>query len=309
MNADHAPVDAAPAARANVVAAFYRFVDFPDHADWREPLTVGAADVLGTILLAPEGINGTVAGPPAEVEALLGLLTADPRFADMPVKRSWVDRVPFRRLKVRGKSEIVTMGRPVDIEQTGRRVAPGDWDQLIARPDVLVVDTRNHYEVAQGSFAGAIDPDTESFGDFPSWAEATLDPERPIAMFCTGGIRCEKASAYLKERGFAEVYQLDGGILNYLAETDGSESWWGECYVFDRRVTVTPDLSPGDKSTCVNCDRVLSRTDRELDGYDAGVACGACADTITPARRARFTERQRQLVPPSRPESSGRAPE
>ena len=284
------------------IAAFYKFTDLADYATLREPLlhVCRANDVNGTILLASEGINGTIAGSNDGVAAVLDHIRADVRFADLIAKRSTADIDPFLRLKVRLKTEIVSLGvGAVDsVDGTGIHVAPEDWNDLIADPDVLLVDARNSYENSIGSFSGAINPGTRSFTEFPEWIASSPDmASRPkVAMFCTGGIRCEKASAYLKDQGFDEVYQLDGGILRYLEMVPESESRWeGECYVFDRRVSVLHGLVPGDNEVCPNCNSVLTAEARTKPGYSVGVTCSKCIDTITDDRTERFTERQRQI--------------
>lgn len=284
------------------IAAFYTFTDLADHESMREPLLSVCRDndVKGTILLAREGINGTIAGPRDGVTEVLDHLRSDSRLSHLVAKRSITGIDPFVRLKVRLKREIVSLGvGDVDsVNGTGVRVAPEDWNELISRSDVVVIDARNDYEYAIGSFAGAINPQTRSFTQFPEWIASNPDMAgRPtVAMYCTGGIRCEKASAYLKHQGFGEVYQLDGGILRYL-ETMPQEAsaWQGECYVFDRRVSVGHGLIPGDMEICPNCNTVVSALDRTMVGYSPGVMCGACADTITEDRKARFAERQYQI--------------
>jgi UPF0176 protein len=227
------------------VSALYKFVAIDDPKALRDKLAVemAAREMRGTILLAPEGINGTISAATPAMAEFLALLRADPRFADITTKDALVEAHPFQRLKVKVKREILTLGRPEadPTQRVGTYVAPADWNALIADPEVLLIDTRNAFEVAAGTFPGAIDPGTRSFGDFPEWAERSLDParHRKIAMFCTGGIRCEKASAYLLAHGFPEVYHLEGGILRYLAEVPVTESrWQGECFVFDERVSV-----------------------------------------------------------------------
>jgi UPF0176 protein len=284
------------------IAAFYKFTELADYAALREPLlnVCRSSGVNGTILLASEGINGTVAGPDKGVAAVLDHIRADGRLTDLIAKRSIAEIDPFLRLKVRLKSEIVSLGVG-DVDSaggTGIRVAPEDWNDLISDPDVILIDARNDYENAIGSFSGAINPSTRSFTQFPEWIASNPDmADHPkVAMFCTGGIRCEKASAYLKDQGFDEVYQLDGGILRYLETIPETESAWeGECYVFDRRVSVGHGLVPGDNEICPNCNTVLSADDRTMPGYSVGVACGGCVDTITDDRRERFTERQHQI--------------
>ncbi|MEM9604534.1 MAG: rhodanese-related sulfurtransferase [Pseudomonadota bacterium] len=286
-----------------IVCALYRFVRLDDCADLRQPLlkTLQRNGLRGTLLLAREGLNGTVAGPREGVDALLRVLGRDPRFAGIDVKESVTDQQPFMRTKVKLKREIVTMGQP-DIDpqrDAGAYVEPRDWNALIASPDVLVVDTRNDYEVAVGSFDGAVNPETANFRDFPAWAEANLDPERhtKIAMFCTGGIRCEKSTAYLKSKGFDEVYHLKGGILNYLADVPETESRWrGECFVFDERVTVDHQLRPGSYTQCNACRMPLSEADRASPDHVQGVSCPHCRASRSEADRARFAERERQLA-------------
>jgi UPF0176 protein len=291
------------------VAAFYRFAPLAEAAlpELRQRLlAVGSAsEVKGTVLLAPEGVNGTVSGPQQGVEALLGLLQgADPGLASLEVKRHSTEDQAFHRLKVRLKREIVTIGRP-ELDPTGAvgtYVAPQDWNALLEDPGTLVIDTRNAYEVAVGSFAGAIDPGTASFRDFPEWVERQLRPlveaRRPkaLALFCTGGIRCEKATAHLIREGFEGVCHLQGGILRYLEWVDPAASrWQGECFVFDQRVAVNHRLEPGEHSLCHGCRMPLSPADRELPSYLEGVSCRHCADRLTPEDRERFSERQRQV--------------
>jgi UPF0176 protein len=284
------------------IAAFYKFTGLDDYAAMRDPLLAVCREngVNGTILLAKEGINGTIAGPKQAVAAVLVHIRADFRLADLVAKHSTANVDPFLRLKVRVKAEIVSLGvGEVDsVHGTGIRVDPEDWNDLIADPDVVLVDARNDYEHAIGSFSGATNPQTRSFTEFPDWIASNAEmADRPkIAMFCTGGIRCEKASAYLKDQGFDEVYQLDGGILRYLETIPESESSWeGECYVFDRRVSVGHGLVPGNKEICPNCNTVLSPEDRTGAGYSIGVTCAGCVDSITDDRKARFAERQHQV--------------
>ncbi len=234
------------------IATFYRFTPLPDWPRWQEALQALGQQLglKGTILLAPEGINATVAGSAVAIAALLSFLEGDRRFQALDCKCASSDRLPFERFKVKGKPEIVTLGLPAinPAQLPGEYVAPADWNALIEDPAVLVLDTRNRYEVAIGSFAGAINPQLDHFRQFPAYVQQHLQPQgdRPIAMFCTGGIRCEKASAYLHQQGFRQVYQLHGGILRYLETTPPALSrWQGECFVFDQRVSVTPDLQPG----------------------------------------------------------------
>ncbi len=282
------------------IASFYHFVALDDHA----ALKVGIVEacerhgVKGTILLAPEGVNGTIAGSVDGVEAVLAHLRADRRLETMAVRRATSDEDPFLRLKVRLKREIVSLGvGDVDVSMTATRVPAAEWNAVVSEPGTIVVDTRNAYEVAIGTFRGAIDPATTSFTEFPEWVEASgIEKDTPIAMFCTGGIRCEKASAWLADRGFTNLFQLEGGVLAYLADVDPSESMWdGECYVFDRRVSVGHGLVPGSMEICPNCNTVIDDVGRAADGYRIGVACGACCDEISLDRMERFSERQKQL--------------
>ena len=284
-----------------VVTAFYKFVSLPDFETIRDALLARCMDVdmRGSILLATEGINGTVAASREATDEVFGWLRSDDRFADLEVKESISHRLPFRRMKVRLKKEIVTFGQPVDPnEQVGTYVAPADWNDVISEPDVLVIDTRNVEEVSLGSFENAVDPQTESFGEFADYV-ATLDPaEHPkIAMFCTGGIRCEKASSYMLGQGFEEVYHLKGGILQYLEDIDPAESMWrGECFVFDERVTVDHDLQPGDYTLCRGCRSVLGEAERADDCYEEGVSCARCISELTEDRAGRLRERHRQVL-------------
>ncbi|RVV98138.1 rhodanese-related sulfurtransferase [Mesobaculum littorinae] len=284
------------------VAAFYRFTPLPDPAALRAPLArLGCgAGVRGSILLAPEGVNGTIAGPPEGVAAVLDHLRGLPGCADLTPRMSHTETMPFGRLKVRLKREIVTMGRPEadPTRAVGTYVAPADWNALISAPDVAVIDTRNGYEVEAGSFAGAIDPGTDSFGAFPDWWQANRDSlaGKRIAMFCTGGIRCEKATSYLRSQGVDEVFHLQGGILGYLETVPEADSLWqGECFVFDDRVSVTHGLIPGTLGLCHGCRRPLTEAERQGPDYEEGVSCSACAADLTPARRERLRERQLQI--------------
>ncbi|GAB5535098.1 MAG: rhodanese-related sulfurtransferase [Rubricoccaceae bacterium] len=285
-----------------LVAAFYRFVSLPDFADLREPLRAvcETGDVKGTILLAAEGINGTIAGPEVGVRAVLAHLRSDPRLAELEAKESWAEEMPFRRLKVRLKREIVTLGVP-DIdptEEVGTYVDPEAWNDLIRQPDVVLIDARNDYEVAIGTFEGAINPETDSFRELPDWLEQQDElADRPrVAMFCTGGIRCEKSTALLKARGFDEVYHLNGGILKYLETVPEDESrWQGECFVFDERVSVGHGLVPGTYRLCRACGDPVSEADTESPLFELGVSCPGCHDRYTDADRERFRTRQRQF--------------
>jgi len=288
------------------VAAFYRFCAMADLPALREAVLerAAAASVRGTILLAPEGVNGTISGPPQGVQEVLAQLRRCPGLEPLEAKLSWAPQQAFHRLKVRLKREIVTMGCPTvkPAEQVGSYVAPQQWDALIRDPDTLVIDTRNRYEVAIGSFEGALDPGTDSFREFPDWVERELRPlvasRRPkaIAMFCTGGIRCEKSTAYLLQQGFANVHHLQGGILRYLEEVpEQASSWRGECYVFDQRVSVNHRLEPGRHTLCHACGLPLAPADREHPAYSEGVSCPHCIERFSACDRQRFRERQRQM--------------
>jgi len=260
--------------------------------------------VLGTILLAEEGVNGTISGPDAGVQAVLERLRQLPGLGGLEAKFSRAEQQTFHRLKVRLKREIVTMGCPTvkPAEQVGTYVPPAQWDALIADPETLVVDTRNRYEVEVGSFTGAIDPGTDSFREFPAWVEETLRPlvqekqPKAIAMFCTGGIRCEKSTAYLLQQGFENVHHLQGGILRYLEEIpEERSSWQGECYVFDQRVSVNHQLEPGSYSLCHACGLPVSPEQRLQPSYREGISCPHCIERFTDSDRQRFAERQRQM--------------
>ncbi len=284
------------------VATFYQFADLPDFEAMRAPLKAecGRHSVVGTIILAPEGINGTIAGPSAGVESVLGFIRGDERLARLPVRLCDTERITFHRMKVLLRTEIVTLGAPEadPREDVGEYVEPGDWNALISDPAVTVIDTRNDYEVEMGTFRGAIDPKTESFGEWPKYVQRHLDPEEHprIAMFCTGGIRCEKASAYLLRHGFSEVFQLRGGILNYLQNMPESDSLWeGDCFVFDHRVSVRHGLEQGEYEVCFGCRWPLTQADRQSPKYELGVSCTRCADALTPDRRSRLLERHRQV--------------
>jgi UPF0176 protein len=285
-----------------VVAALYRFVSLPDYERLREPLLdkCRAEGIMGTLLLAAEGINGTVAGTRAGIDALLVYLRSDSRFEKIDHKESFHAEMPFYRMKVKLKREIVTMGvEGIDPNQVvGTYVDPTDWNDLISDPDVTVVDTRNYYEYAIGTFKGAKDPNTTTFREFPEYVRRHLNPEKnkKVAMFCTGGIRCEKSTAYLKEQGFDEVYHLKGGILKYLEEVPKEKSLWeGECFVFDNRVAVGHNLEKGRYDQCHGCRHPITEEDKLSDYYMAGVTCPRCYDQQTPEQRQRFSERQKQI--------------
>jgi UPF0176 protein len=284
------------------VAALYHFAKIPDPTAWRAPLLAAcqSAGVKGSLLLASEGINGTVAGSRDGIDIILNHLRAIPGFAALEHKESPAQTQPFGRMKVKLKREIVTMGQPnVDpVARVGSYVAAQDWNDLIASPDVALIDTRNDYEVGIGTFAGAIDPDIRTFRDFPAWWEAHKDAYRGkrIAMFCTGGIRCEKSTNYLLGQGVNEVFHLKGGILKYLEDVPAEQSKWnGECYVFDGRVSVGHGLMRGDYDSCHACRRPISAADKQRPEYERGAQCHQCVGEYSDFDRTRFRERQRQL--------------
>ena len=285
-----------------VVAAFYKFTALPEFADYRAALQTACErnHVTGTILLADEGVNGTIAGPRNGVDAVLTDLRALPGCADLEHKESYAADNPFYRAKVRLKKEIVALGAPgvSPVKAVGDYVDPEDWNALISDPDVIVIDTRNDYEVALGSFEGAINPQTKSFREFPAWFQKFHGDHqnKKIAMFCTGGIRCEKSTALLKEIGVEEVFHLRGGILKYLEEVPEEKSLWqGECFVFDNRVSVTHDLSPGTYDMCHACRRPLDAAAKGSPDYVEGVSCPSCIGEHTEERRKDFAERQKQI--------------
>lgn len=285
-----------------VVAALYRFTRLDDFEALRGPLLalMRAHDVRGTLLLAREGINGTVSGLRHDIDALLAWLRADGRFEEMEYKESLGDEHPFPRTKVKLKKEIVTMGvENLDPNRDrGAYLEPAQWNEVIADPETLVIDTRNDYEYQVGTFAGAVNPNTTTFREFPDYVKRHLDPARHkrVAMFCTGGIRCEKSTAYLKAQGFDEVYHLKGGILNYLEQTPQAQSLWrGECFVFDERVTVDHRLRPGGYDQCHACRRPISEQDKASPLYRTGVSCPHCHDQSSAEQKARFAERQKQI--------------
>ena len=286
---------------AITVATFYKFVALPDYANLQQPLKERclAQNIRGTILLAQEGINGTIAGTRQDVYAVLNHIKADARLSDIDIKESLASKLPFERMKVRLKKEIVTIGLP-EVSPTktvGTYVSAEEWNQIISDPEVVVIDTRNDYEVGMGSFQRAKNPETESFREFPKYAEENLDPtkQKKVAMFCTGGIRCEKASSYLLSKGFEEVYHLKGGILKYLEEIPEEESLWeGECFVFDERVAITHGLKTGSHSLCYACGHPVSIEDRQSAEYESEVSCPHCVGKMSEKRRDRFRARKRQ---------------
>lgn len=285
-----------------LVSALYKFVELSDFREMQQPILdcCKSNDVMGTLLLAKEGINGTIAGPENGVTAVLAFLRADDRLNDLTDKKSWADKPPFYRMKVRLKREIVTLGVPGlnPSENVGIYVKPTDWNALISRDDVLLVDTRNDYEVDIGTFRGAVDPKTTSFRQLPQWVENNLKGrnQTKVAMFCTGGIRCEKSTAYLRSLGYDEVYHLQGGILKYLEEIPPEESLWqGECFVFDHRVSVGHGLKPGPYDLCHACRHPITDEDKLSNLYIKGVSCPRCHDEHSAAQKKRFADRQRQI--------------
>ena len=291
--------------RPATVAALYKFARLANPAALREPILALCREngIKGTLLLAREGLNGTIAGSEQAIAALLGHLRSLPGCGEIEVKYAQAEAMPFYRMKVREKAEIVTMGQPeIDpLESVGHYVEPHDWNALISDPDVVLIDTRNDYEVAIGTFAGATDPQTASFRDFPAWFRAERERllgegrQPKVAMFCTGGVRCEKSTAFLKSEGVDEVFHLRGGILKYLEEVPVEQSLWqGECFVFDERVSVGHGLTPGSYELCRACRRPLSAEDRASPFYEEGASCPACHDSRDEAQRARYRERHRQ---------------
>lgn len=285
-----------------VVAALYKFVKLPDY-ETLVPQIKTLCDELGikgTLLLAEEGINGTISGSREGIDALRSYLDADGRFDNLSYKESFYEDQPFYRMKVKLKKEIVTMGvNGIDPQKiVGTYVKPQDWNALISDPDVVVIDTRNSYEYEIGTFERAIDPKTETFREFPAYIAENLDPakHKKVAMFCTGGIRCEKSTAYMKEQGFEEVYHLEGGILKYLEEVPEEESLWrGECFVFDNRVAVNHQLEKGIYDQCHGCRYPITEDDKQSNRYMLGVCCPRCYDKLTEEQKIRFAERQKQI--------------
>ena len=292
--------------RPFLTAAFYKFVELADFEARKEPLLTFCEqrNVKGTILLAREGINSTIAGAPDAIHAVLAYLRSDPLLADLQHKESWAERPPFNRMKVRLKQEIVTMGVP-GTDPTlivGTYVKPEDWNALIADPDVVVVDTRNDYEVAIGTFPGAIDPHIRTFSELPAWTakaeqlQANASGKKPkVAMFCTGGIRCEKSTAFMRAQGYDEVYHLEGGILKYLETVAPEQSLWdGTCFVFDERVSVDHGLTPGTHKLCRGCRMPLEDGALESPLFELGVSCPRCHASTSEVQKNRARERQRQ---------------
>lgn len=285
-----------------VVCALYKFVALPDYADFRQSLLniMEQQKVRGTLLLAKEGINGTIAGSRKGIDFVLDWLRREPRLADLEFKESYTEAPPFKRSKVKLKKEIVTMGvENIDPRRVvGTYVDPADWNDLISDPEVILIDTRNDYEFEVGSFESAVNPKTTTFREFPEYVKEQLDPEkhRKVAMFCTGGIRCEKSTAYLKEQGFEEVFHLKGGILKYLEEVPEEQSLWkGECFVFDDRVTVDHRLEKGNYDQCFACRMPITEADKASKKYQPGISCPRCYDALTPEQKANFAEREKQM--------------
>jgi len=285
-----------------VVCALYKFVTLENFQLLRQPLhdVMETNQVRGTLLLANEGINGTIAGTRVGINNVLAWLHTDPRFADIDTKESFTDRLPFNRTKVKLKKEIVTMGiEGIDPKcVVGTYVEPSDWNKLITDPDVILIDTRNDYEYQVGTFKNAINPNTESFREFPRYISENLDPEKhkKVAMFCTGGIRCEKSTAFLKEQGFEEVYHLKGGILKYLEQVPADETLWeGECFVFDERVTVNLQLKKGLYDQCNACRLPITEADKASSQYEKGVSCPHCFGKVSDSQKIRFMEREKQI--------------
>jgi UPF0176 protein len=284
------------------VAALYRFAPFANHMQMKAELAefCCARGIRGTLILALEGINGTVAGTSQAVEALIAKLHDWPEFARAEIKFSHAEKMPFYRMKVKVKREIVTMGvEDIDpLKSAGAYVEAKDWNALISDEDTILIDTRNDYEVQIGTFTGAVDPDTKTFAEFPAWVEANRDrlEGKKVAMFCTGGIRCEKATAFVKGLGVEKVYHLKGGILKYLEEVPAAESRWeGECFVFDERVSVGHGLIEGEAELCRACRAPLTVQAKASGHYEEGVSCPSCYETRTAEDRARYAERQKQI--------------
>jgi UPF0176 protein len=290
-----------------LTAALYKFVSLPDFKSFQAPILEACLsnNIKGTLLLAEEGINGTIAGLPKDIHNLLHFLRSDAifenRFDDLEHKESFASEHPFYRMKVKLKKEIVALGVPgvSPTKKVGTYVKPEDWNALISDPDVILIDTRNDYEVDIGTFKGAIDPKTTTFREFPEYVAEHFDKtkHKKVAMFCTGGIRCEKASSYMMDQGFEEVYHLQGGILKYLEIVPESESMWeGECFVFDQRVAVKHNLEVGEFDQCYACRHPLSPAEMQSPQYTAGISCPYCYDKISEEKRASLTERQKQVI-------------
>lgn len=285
-----------------LVCALYKFVTLENYKELRQPLldVMLANDIKGTLLLALEGINGTVSGPQDGIDNLLAWLNSDERLSPISHKMSWHSEQPFYRTKVKLKKEIVTMGvQGIDPRKTvGTYVKPKDWNALISDPDVTLIDTRNDYEIEIGTFKHAVNPNTETFREFPQYVKENLDPskQKKVAMFCTGGIRCEKSTAFLKEQGFDEVYHLEGGILQYLEDVPKEETLWeGDCFVFDNRVAVDHDLQKSQYDQCYACRLPITEADKQSELFEAGVSCPKCHGQHSEEQIARFREREKQV--------------
>jgi UPF0176 protein len=289
-----------------LTAALYKFVSLPHYTDLQAPIHAACVQnhIKGTILLAAEGINGTIAGLPENIHKVLDFLRSYPQFngafSNLEHKESFADEHPFYRMKVKLKKEIVTLGVAVNPRDTvGTYVKPEDWNALISDPDVILLDTRNDYEVHIGTFKGAVNPETTTFREFPKYVKNNLDKtkHKKVAMFCTGGIRCEKASSYMLEQGFDEVYHLQGGILKYLETVPEAESLWqGECFVFDQRVAVKHGLEVGEFDQCYACRMPLSSAELKSPQYTAGISCPHCYSSLTEEKKKSLTERQKQVI-------------
>lgn len=283
------------------VCALYQFASLENYTEMRQPIIklMNKLNIKGTLLLAHEGINGTVAGKQQAIDTLLNHLMSDPRLSNLSYKFSYDDQQPFYRAKVKLKKEIVTLG--VDgvnpNKLAGTYVKPQEWNDLISDPEVILIDTRNDYEIEIGTFKNAINPNTTTFREFPAYAESNLDKtkHKKVAMFCTGGIRCEKSTAFLKAQGFEEVYHLEGGILKYLEEVPKENSLWeGECFVFDNRVAVNHDMQKGQYDQCHACRMPITEEDMRSPYYQKGISCHHCYHTTTDEQKARFAERHKQ---------------
>ncbi len=285
-----------------VVCALYKFVLLEDFKEKRQPLLeeMERLDIKGTLLLAQEGINGTISGTRASIDAILAYLNSDERLNPISFKESYDEVQPFYRTKVKLKKEIVTLGvEGIDPRKVvGTYVKPKDWNALISDPDVVLIDTRNDYEIEIGTFQNAVDPNTKTFREFPEYVKENMDPtkQKKVAMFCTGGIRCEKSTAYMKEMGFEEVYHLEGGILQYLEDVPKEESMWeGDCFVFDNRVAVNHDLEKSIYDQCYACRLPITEEDKESALFEAGVSCPRCHGSHTEEQIERFREREKQV--------------
>jgi len=288
-----------------LVAALYKFVEINDLLSLQDNLynICEENNIMGTILIADEGINGTISGKHNEIKETISSLTNDNRFSNIEIKYSSTDKQPFHRMKVRLKKEIVTIGLPEinPNKKVGKYVKPEDWNELISDPNVVVIDTRNKYETKIGSFQNALDPETSSFREFPDWVKKFKNSEdnknKKIAMFCTGGIRCEKASSLMKEEGFEDVYHLQGGILKYLETVDRENSLWnGECFVFDQRVCLTDELEVGSYKMCFACRMPITEEEMQNEKYIEGISCIYCYDKTTKEKKERFGSRQKQIL-------------